>query len=120
MSLLVFCLPDLSVLCESGHGSALCVVLRQAGADLQHVRLPWLGNHHGVVKWSRYGGLVLGLRLLRLLRLGLRLGLGLGLGLTLGLERGNEGKEGHDVSSYSALKKCWLPFARDHISICLI
>lgn len=42
--------PDLSVLCEGGHGCALlCVVLREAGADLQHVGLAWLGNHHGVV-----------------------------------------------------------------------
>lgn len=48
--LVVVYLPDLSVRCEGGHGGALlCVVLRQAGAYLQHIGLPWLGNHHGVV-----------------------------------------------------------------------
>lgn len=73
---LVVRLPDLSVLCESGHsGALLCVVLRQTGADLQHVRLARLGNHHSVVQWSRNRALVLRLSLLRLLRLRLTLGL---------------------------------------------
>lgn len=67
--------PDLSVLCESGHSSSLlCVVLRQSGADLQHIWLPWLGNHHSVVKGSRDGALRLSL--LRLLQLTLRLQIG--------------------------------------------
>lgn len=82
ISLVFVFLPDLSVLCEGGHGCALrCVVLRQAGADLQYVGLPWLGNHHGVVQWSRYRALGLGLSLGRLLR------------LTLGLEMGKVGKK---------------------------
>lgn len=73
---LVVCLPDLSVLCESGHsGALLCVILWQTGADLQHVWLPRLGNHHSVVQRSRNRALVLRLRLslLRLLRLTLGL-----------------------------------------------
>lgn len=71
---LVVCLPDLSVLCESGHSGALLrVVLRQTGADLQHVWLPRLGNHHSVVQRSRNRALVLRLSLLRLLRLTLGL-----------------------------------------------
>lgn len=67
--------PDLSVLCESGHsGALLCVVLWQSGADLQHIWLPWLGNHHSVVEGSRDGAL--GLSLLRLLQLTLGLQIG--------------------------------------------
>lgn len=67
-------LPYLSVLCECGHSCALlCVVLRQAGTDLQHIGLPWLGDHHGIVQWGRYGALGLGLGLGGLLRLALRL-----------------------------------------------
>lgn len=62
-------------MCESGHsGALLCVVLRQSGADLQHIRLPWLGNHHSVVEGSRDGAL--GLSLLRLLQLTLGLQIG--------------------------------------------
>ena len=72
-------LLDLSVLCEGSHRCALlCVGLRQAGADLQHVGLPGLGDHHGVVERSRDRALGLGLSLRRL----------------LGLEGGNVGKEG--------------------------
>lgn len=62
----------------------LRVVLWKAGADLQHVGLPRLGNHHGVVQWSRYGAL------------GLRLSLRGLLGLTLGLESGHE-RGGQDI-----------------------
>lgn len=48
-------LPDLSVLCEGGHSRALLrVVLRQAGADLQHIWLARLGDHHGVVERCRH------------------------------------------------------------------
>jgi len=64
------CVLDLAVLREGGHGGALLAVgLGQAGADLQQVGLARLGDHHGVVEWSRH----------RALRLGLRLGLGLWL-----------------------------------------
>lgn len=64
--------PDLSVLRESGHSSALlCVVLWQSGADLQHIWLAWLRNHHSVVERSR--DRALGLSLLRLLQLTLGL-----------------------------------------------
>lgn len=79
--------PDLSVLCEGRHGGALlCVVLRQRRADLQHIWLSGLRDHHGVVERSRYRALVLRLSLLRRLslrRLGLRLRLSLGLRLSL-------------------------------------
>lgn len=69
-------LPDLSVLCEGGHSCALLRVgLWHAGADLQHIGLPWLRNHHCVVQWGGYR------------TLGLRLSLGRLL-LPLGLERG--------------------------------
>lgn len=72
--LIVVSLPDLPVLRERGHSCALLrVALRQAGADLQHVGLPWLGNHHGVVQRSRYSALSLWLSLGRLLGLTLRL-----------------------------------------------
>lgn len=47
-SALVVYQPNLSVLCESGY-SLLCVVLWKSGADLQHIWLSWLGDHHGVV-----------------------------------------------------------------------
>lgn len=73
-SLIVLFLPDLSVLCEGGHSCALLrVVLRQAGADLQHIGLSRLRNHHGVVQWSRYRSWDLRLSLGWLLRLTLRL-----------------------------------------------
>lgn len=48
-------LPDLSVLREGRHGGALlCVVLRQRRADLQHIWLSGLRDHHGVVERSRH------------------------------------------------------------------
>ncbi|PWA32678.1 hypothetical protein CCH79_00012409 [Gambusia affinis] len=73
----VWLLPDLSVLCEGGHSGALLrVVLREAGADLQHVWRSWLGNHHGVVERGRYRSL------------GLRLSLGSLLWLTLTIYKG--------------------------------
>lgn len=66
--------PDLPVLCERGHGGALlCIVLWQSGADLQHVGLSWLRNHHSVVEGSRDRSLRLWLSLLWRLRLTLRL-----------------------------------------------
>lgn len=74
--------PDLSILREGGHSGAwLRVGRRQAGADLQHVGLPWLGDHHGVVQRSRYRTLGLGLGLGGLL--GWTLGLCDGIGLLL-------------------------------------
>lgn len=91
---LVVCLPDLPVLCKGSHrGALLCVVLWKGGADLQYVGLSGLGNHHGVVQWSRYRALGLRLSLWRL------------LGLTLGLKVVTYGrKEAREILKSSKLK----------------
>lgn len=73
--------PDLPVLREGGHGGALlCIVLRQSGADLQHVGLARLRDHHSVVEGRRDRTLRLGRSLRRRRRRRLRLALRLQAG----------------------------------------